>query len=419
VLPRDIVCAAFALPFGDDGVERAALGGAPVAFRIWRPGPNPTDMGVHVFSEESAKTLMAEQAVRGNRYSIDADHMSLNQVAPPEARKAVGWHRLAVRPSADGPELWAVEVEWTDAVKAGLEKTIPEWRYFSPAYKTAKDGEIVSYLNTAITNNPATHHVTELATLQAASRTSMDYKEMAAAFFGKDEEKRKDAKACYSKMSEAERKAFKAAWKAAESDFGEEHKGGEAGEGKEEAKKASEAEDEKKKAEAKKASEAEEEKKKEEAKRAASAAASGDATAALAARVQALEAEKASRLESEERASLLAKRPDLAPEVATWLASESLAVVRKAIETLPKGPTKPGLATIAAASFAVAARGAAAEAQSELPIDMQTHIASRMGVATPNPGIKRSGRVLELGFMTPNEAKTFLANKTAAAAKGA
>ena len=128
-----------------DGVERSATG-APTAFRIWKAGANVTDYGTHVFTETSARLLMGAQEARGNLFSIDVDHLSLSQgkdAAPPESRKAVGFHRLEVRPSDTGPELWASSVEWTDVVRAGLEKNPPEWRYFSPAYDVdKKTGEI-------------------------------------------------------------------------------------------------------------------------------------------------------------------------------------------------------------------------------------------------------------------------------------
>ena len=145
-------------------VERPAPGKAPTAFRIWRAGDNRTDKGRVVLTARSAATLMAAQSARGNIYSIDVDHLSLSDTAPPEARKAVGWHRLAVRDGAGGEELWAVDVSWTPAVKAGLESQPPEWRYFSPAYDVdAETREVTRYLNTAVTNNPATWQVTALA----------------------------------------------------------------------------------------------------------------------------------------------------------------------------------------------------------------------------------------------------------------
>ncbi|MDB4992950.1 MAG: hypothetical protein JWM74_382, partial [Myxococcaceae bacterium] len=172
--------------------------GAPTEFRIWHSGNNPTDKGDSVFSKRSAEALSKEQARRGNLYSIDVDHMSLNPIAPPESRKAVGWHRLEVRDDEKGdPELWAVDVEWTDVVKAGLEKKPPEWRYFSPAYDVdKKTREVIAYLNTALTNNPATWSVTALASRVGSTRsTRMKFKDVMAALAGDDEEKKAAAMA--------------------------------------------------------------------------------------------------------------------------------------------------------------------------------------------------------------------------------
>ena len=205
--PRTILAAIAFEPSGD-GVERSAASGpgsAPTAFRIWRPGINVTDIGNHDFTDESARAILERQTARGLRTSIDVDHLSLNESSPPESRKAVGWHDLAVRQGAGGPELWAVNVEWTDAVRSGLESDPPEWRYFSPAYRLAKDSnEIAVYVNTALTNNPATHHVTALASLgdrtmpeekkPEAELEDMTVEDALAAFMGDDEPKKEGAK---------------------------------------------------------------------------------------------------------------------------------------------------------------------------------------------------------------------------------
>lgn len=190
-----------AASFSDDGVEREE-GGPPTAFRIWSSGKVVTDHGVHEFTAESAKAILADQRARKNKYSIDVDHMSLSESAPPANHKAVGWFELAVR----NGELWAVNVEWTDEVKADLTKSPPAWRYFSPAYETAKkSGEIVRLLNLALTNNPATHEVTALATSakKATKENVMDEYEkmtlaalMAAMEDEKDESKRADMEKC-------------------------------------------------------------------------------------------------------------------------------------------------------------------------------------------------------------------------------
>lgn len=63
----------------------ASSGRAPTSFRIWRPGANPTDMGVHRFTPRSARLLLTSQAQRGNICSIDYDHLSLERERPATA----------------------------------------------------------------------------------------------------------------------------------------------------------------------------------------------------------------------------------------------------------------------------------------------------------------------------------------------
>jgi len=224
-----------AVGFGDTDVERGP-DGAPVAFRMWHAGMNRTDKGDHKLTSDSVRRLLATQSERGNRFSIDVDHMSLDSSAPPENHKAVGWFDIEER---DG-DLWAVNVEWTEAVRSGFAGPVPEWRYFSPAYETRKDsGEIVRLLNLALTNNPATHHVTALATSasrgeEAAMADDKEKKEesLAAMLAAYDDEKDEDKKA---KMKASIKAKFKAA-------FGDDEKSDEKkdeGE-KKEAKKASE-----------------------------------------------------------------------------------------------------------------------------------------------------------------------------------
>jgi hypothetical protein len=197
--------------FDESDVERDEAG-TPIAFRMWRAGLNRTDHGDHFFTEESAAKLLAEQEARGNLFSLDVDHLSLSEAAPPESRKAVGWFRIDVR---DG-DLWAVDVQWTDAVRAGLTKDPPEWRYFSPAYETTKKGgEIVRLLNCALTNNPATWNVTALATSAQTEAPKMEYEKMtlAALLAAMDEEKNEGEKAAMEKVARAK---FSAAFPPAE-----------------------------------------------------------------------------------------------------------------------------------------------------------------------------------------------------------
>jgi hypothetical protein len=149
----------------ENPVERDEQG-VPTAFRIWRAGVNVTDYGENVFSEESAALLLDEQERRGNRYSFDINHLSLDKAAPLENQRAVGSFTIEVR----GGDLWAVDCRWTPATRVQL--MAGEWLSISPAYDVrTSDGVIVSLMNCALTGTPATHNATQLAATRiAASR---------------------------------------------------------------------------------------------------------------------------------------------------------------------------------------------------------------------------------------------------------
>ena len=379
-----------------EGVERAT-GGAPTAFRIWHAGANATDHGTHVFSADSAKRLMAEQAARGNLYSIDADHLSLNDQAPPESRKAVGWHRLEVRDSKTGPELWAVDVQWTEAVRAGLQKDPPEWRYFSPAYDVSKEsGEIVAYLNTALTNNPATWSVTALAS-RTTKGTAMKYTDILAALMGQDEEKKAAAVATLA---------------AAFPDKGDGEGEGDKDKPKpKEEKKASE-EEGKEKAESKKA--AEDPPKHDEEKKAAIAATKDLAAqnAALTQRVTALEADKL----AQERAEILASRKDLGPELVKTLEKMPIGLMKETIAAIPVPKVDPAAADRVTATRGAGRDGEGGEASdtiraARLPQEEHEELAERFGRPSRPQTVHWERNTLVLPQITPEQARAVLAKR--------
>lgn len=154
--------------------ERPSEDAPPTAFRLFRAGENRFDAdgdeGRLVFSERAAALLLDEQAARNRPYVFDYNHLSLLSENP-EAGRAAGWHRLEVRDSPEGPELWAVDCEWTEPVAKAMSAKVPEWRFFSPAFHLDPETlEVVSYTNCAITNNPRTHDLPMLASLRAHNR---------------------------------------------------------------------------------------------------------------------------------------------------------------------------------------------------------------------------------------------------------
>lgn len=377
-----------------DGVERADPTGPPVAFRIWKAGVNITDHGSTVFSERSAVLLMEQQATRGNRFPIDVDHLSLDKEAPIAARKAVGWFNIEVR---DG-ELWARDVEWTDVVRDGLTKEPPEWRYHSPAYdQDSETGEVIGLVNLAITNLPATHAVTALATRRVclhkdSSRMAtkkradgMKWSALKAAIEGTDE----DAKmAAYAALADAfPDEATEGAERDAEG--GEEPK-------KDPLAPAADAEDEPEKKDAEDAPE-----KKDSKSVGATVTASIDAALAKAnARIAALEA----RDESAARTRLIASR-EMTPALAKTLANKPLKYVQEICNALPeKKPAAKGTETIQATRGANAANADSSPSQKDA-------IAQRMGLVPSTRGVRHDGNKTFFDAMTREDAQRALATK--------
>lgn len=374
-----------------DGVERDASG-APIAFRIWPAGEHKTDKGDWIFSRASAAALMAQQAERGNLFSIDVDHMSLNQDSPVESRKAVGWHRLELRDDENGePELWACDVQWTDTVRSGLQKSPPEWRYFSPAYDVDRaTREVTRYINTALTNNPATHNVTALAASAAVSdngaimaKVDIDAT-LAALRAGADSDDEKVAKRCRTALA-----AFHAADDAVE----------------DEKKEASEASDDDKDDEKKEASEASDDDKKDEEK------ASVAATVDLARRLHESETKLAAFIEETEREKLLASRPDFSAEVRATLATAPLATVKAAVATWKRVAASPVEAARAATTVTATVGATQVDGGDRLPAKEADDLDVQMGLKTVCAGVVLDGNRLILNTMTPAQA--------AAARKGA
>ena len=176
------------------------------------------------------------------------------------------------------------------------------------------------------------------------------------------------------------------------------------------------------KAEDKPAPKAEEdpEKKKEEAKALAARAAGGDLAAITRlaldgqAEVARLRAEIATKEEKHERTTILATRPDFTAEQLELLSMVSLDEVKKACAKWPRNPMS-GKLTPPASISATGTRGASNSdehaAAAQVPQAERDYIARKMGMDPVPTGIRRTngGRTLELGAMTPEQARKWLA----------
>lgn len=152
---------AASISFNDAGVERDG-DGVPTAFRIFRAGVNVTDYGTHLLTPGAVRALLDEQDERGNRYAIDINHCSIDKTVPLENQRAVGSFAIEAR----NGELWAVDLRFDATTRAQIKAG--SWPSISPVFHCAKDGEIVSLTNIALTPNPATHGAVRIAASRPA-----------------------------------------------------------------------------------------------------------------------------------------------------------------------------------------------------------------------------------------------------------
>ena len=147
--------------------ETTALGDSAASgrFRIFKEGKIRTDYGLSIMNPSAGREVIRAFRDRGNDMMIDLRHFSIAKNATREQSEALGWIKC---PNGleyvDGDGLYAVNVEWTSEVLAGLKSTPPKWKYFSPLYdQDAKTKVITSLSNVALTNMPATHGLNRLA----------------------------------------------------------------------------------------------------------------------------------------------------------------------------------------------------------------------------------------------------------------
>jgi phage I-like protein len=127
-------------------------GSVPTEVCLFKYGVNDTTKGEFTFDEESAASVMREDAAYGNKRSADYEHQALQD--PPIEAPAAAWYRLELRPAG----LYAVDIEWTDKARAYIEAR--EYRYISPAFMYDPESmKIMSVINFALTNLPATRRM--------------------------------------------------------------------------------------------------------------------------------------------------------------------------------------------------------------------------------------------------------------------
>jgi phage I-like protein len=146
----------------------------PREFRIFRAGVNPTDKGLIVFNDAAAARVMSIYGERGNRVVIDLEHDSVNPEARArrnDAADAMGRCDFELRP---GPELWAVNTDWTPE---GVDRlcTRKSQDSISPVVFFDKETrEITEIFNLALVSQPAMHSAPTLVAGRNSGDLSMD-----------------------------------------------------------------------------------------------------------------------------------------------------------------------------------------------------------------------------------------------------
>jgi hypothetical protein len=162
-------------------------GAAPAEIQLWNIGDNPTDYGVHRWTDRSCREVGGSYAARGNPLQIDVEHngsgSAVEKKKTDEPAKTGGYARLDLRGGAP----WLV-FDWS---AYAVEQIASRQRLFlSPEYDVDPDtGEITSLIRVSLVGDPGTHHARMLAAAKSrtlAGRTRMDPILLAALMAAKD-----------------------------------------------------------------------------------------------------------------------------------------------------------------------------------------------------------------------------------------
>lgn len=130
----------------------------PSEIQLWRAGDNPTDFGVHRWTDRSAAEVWARYAERGNPLLIDIEHNGAGLEGTPAATG--GYARLDLRAG----EPWLV-FDWS---AFGAEQIATgQRRFLSPEYDIDPNtNEIIRLYRVSLVADPATHSARILASAE-------------------------------------------------------------------------------------------------------------------------------------------------------------------------------------------------------------------------------------------------------------
>lgn len=139
----------------------------PKELQLWNAGDNPTDYGVHRWTERSIASVMGRYEERGNPLLIDVEHGGeLSADGTPTVTG--GYARLELRSGAP----WLV-FDWSDYAVEQI--TSGQRRFLSPEYLVDKaSGEIVTLTRVSLVADPGTHRARILASVDSNQENRMD-----------------------------------------------------------------------------------------------------------------------------------------------------------------------------------------------------------------------------------------------------
>ncbi len=164
-----------------------APGAPPSEIQLWNLGENPTDFGVHRWTDRSIREVGGAYAARGNPLQIDVEH---NGSGPEVEKKRTddppetgGYARLELRAGAP----WLI-FDWSAYAVDQIRRR--QRLFLSPEYDVDPNtSEITSLIRVSLVADPATHNARMLAAAKSrtlAGRTRMDPILLAALMAAKD-----------------------------------------------------------------------------------------------------------------------------------------------------------------------------------------------------------------------------------------
>ncbi len=152
------------MSFETHSIQLLGVDGAlPTEFRLFKLGVNETTKGAYTLDEAGSADVIADRAKRGIKLAVDYEHQTYLSATNGQPAPAAGWVQVEAR----GDGLWATNARWTP--RASKMFRDGEYQYFSPTFKHDANRRIVRLMVPALTNDPASHDISELVAASDAA----------------------------------------------------------------------------------------------------------------------------------------------------------------------------------------------------------------------------------------------------------